>query len=149
MSRRNTSIYPCWVLPCLQIHYDHQVLLDYLISKDTGASSAEYLLRYVPDSTFLFSSLVFGHGYKICKWITYAYHLWCFDRPNLHMVKHTSPKFATHLFLPIFKYDERKTIWYRIWFSLCKEFQLYRVAYSKITRALCKKHHLFYLAKVP
>ncbi|MCD7447401.1 hypothetical protein HAX54_028473 [Datura stramonium] len=27
------------------IHYDHQVLLDYLISKDTGASSAEYLLR--------------------------------------------------------------------------------------------------------
>ncbi|XAR73946.1 hypothetical protein NMG60_11008085 [Bertholletia excelsa] len=31
---------------CLvQLHYDHQVLLDYLISKDTGASSAEYLLR--------------------------------------------------------------------------------------------------------
>nr|GMC59554.1 uncharacterized protein LOC109180318 [Ipomoea batatas] len=28
-----------------EIHYDHQVLLDYLISKDTGASSAEYLLR--------------------------------------------------------------------------------------------------------
>lgn len=27
------------------IHYDHQVLLDYLISKDIGASSAEYLLR--------------------------------------------------------------------------------------------------------
>ncbi|CAH9124594.1 unnamed protein product, partial [Cuscuta epithymum] len=28
-----------------EISYDHQVLLDYLISKDTGASSAEYLLR--------------------------------------------------------------------------------------------------------
>ncbi|KAA8547250.1 hypothetical protein F0562_003886 [Nyssa sinensis] len=28
-----------------QLLYDHQVLLDYLISKDTGASSAEYLLR--------------------------------------------------------------------------------------------------------
>ncbi|KAL0377778.1 UNVERIFIED_CONTAM: Methylesterase 1 [Sesamum radiatum] len=28
-----------------QIHYDHQVLLDYLISKDTGSSCAEYLLR--------------------------------------------------------------------------------------------------------
>ncbi|CAK9166412.1 unnamed protein product [Ilex paraguariensis] len=28
-----------------EILYDHQVLLDYLISKDTGASSAEYLLR--------------------------------------------------------------------------------------------------------
>ncbi|CAH9069410.1 unnamed protein product, partial [Cuscuta europaea] len=28
-----------------EIRYDHQVLLDYLISKDTGASSAEYLLR--------------------------------------------------------------------------------------------------------
>ncbi|CAL5342100.1 unnamed protein product [Camellia sinensis] len=28
-----------------QLHYDHQVLLDYLISKDTGAKAAEYLLR--------------------------------------------------------------------------------------------------------
>ncbi|XP_011099304.1 uncharacterized protein LOC105177755, partial [Sesamum indicum] len=28
-----------------EIHYDHQVLLDYLISKDTGSSCAEYLLR--------------------------------------------------------------------------------------------------------
>nr|GEU70234.1 hypothetical protein [Tanacetum cinerariifolium] len=28
-----------------ELHYDHQVLLDYLISKDTGASCAEYLLR--------------------------------------------------------------------------------------------------------
>ncbi|XP_037491432.1 uncharacterized protein LOC105639968 isoform X2 [Jatropha curcas] len=28
-----------------ELHYDHQVLLDYLISKDTGISSAEYLLR--------------------------------------------------------------------------------------------------------
>ncbi|XP_065874648.1 uncharacterized protein [Euphorbia lathyris] len=27
------------------LHYDHQVILDYLISKDTGASCAEYLLR--------------------------------------------------------------------------------------------------------
>ncbi|KAL4568672.1 hypothetical protein LXL04_024287 [Taraxacum kok-saghyz] len=29
------------------IHYDHQVLLDYLISKDTGPICAEYLLRHV------------------------------------------------------------------------------------------------------
>ncbi|QHO02068.1 Type IV inositol polyphosphate 5-phosphatase [Arachis hypogaea] len=29
----------------IQIHYDHQVLLDYLISKDTGISCAKYLLR--------------------------------------------------------------------------------------------------------
>ncbi|XP_060675020.1 uncharacterized protein LOC107424715 isoform X3 [Ziziphus jujuba] len=29
----------------LELHYDHQVLLDYLISKDTGISCAEYLLR--------------------------------------------------------------------------------------------------------
>ncbi|XP_051140483.1 uncharacterized protein LOC127257940 isoform X2 [Andrographis paniculata] len=28
-----------------KIHYDHQVLLDYLISKDTGSRCAEYLLR--------------------------------------------------------------------------------------------------------
>ncbi|KAK9053211.1 hypothetical protein SSX86_029843 [Deinandra increscens subsp. villosa] len=28
-----------------ELHYDHQVLLDYLISKDTGASCAEYFLR--------------------------------------------------------------------------------------------------------
>jgi len=33
------------VLIDLQIHYDHQVLLDYLISKDTGISCAKYLLR--------------------------------------------------------------------------------------------------------
>ncbi|KAL6551693.1 hypothetical protein OROGR_007847 [Orobanche gracilis] len=30
-----------------EIHYDHQVLLDYLISKDTGSRCAEYLLRFV------------------------------------------------------------------------------------------------------
>ncbi|XP_024974917.1 uncharacterized protein LOC112513026, partial [Cynara cardunculus var. scolymus] len=29
------------------LHYDHQVLLDYLISKDTGASCAEYLLKCI------------------------------------------------------------------------------------------------------
>ncbi|RYR80096.1 hypothetical protein Ahy_A01g004875 isoform C [Arachis hypogaea] len=29
----------------VNIHYDHQVLLDYLISKDTGISCAKYLLR--------------------------------------------------------------------------------------------------------
>lgn len=29
----------------LELSYDHQVLLDYLISKDTGISCAEYLLR--------------------------------------------------------------------------------------------------------
>ncbi|KAI3665737.1 hypothetical protein L6452_44367 [Arctium lappa] len=28
-----------------ELHYDHEVLLDYLISKDTGASCAEYLLK--------------------------------------------------------------------------------------------------------
>ncbi|KAJ9564093.1 hypothetical protein OSB04_000059 [Centaurea solstitialis] len=28
-----------------ELHYDHQVLLDYLISKDTGVSCAEYLLK--------------------------------------------------------------------------------------------------------
>ncbi|KAF5736106.1 hypothetical protein HS088_TW14G00240 [Tripterygium wilfordii] len=28
-----------------ELHYDHEVLLDYLISKDTGVSCAEYLLR--------------------------------------------------------------------------------------------------------
>ncbi|XP_039061295.1 uncharacterized protein LOC120205514 [Hibiscus syriacus] len=28
-----------------ELHYDHQVLLDYLISKDTGISCAEYLLK--------------------------------------------------------------------------------------------------------
>ncbi|KAI3503131.1 hypothetical protein L1887_31567 [Cichorium endivia] len=28
-----------------EIHYDHEVILDYLISKDTGPSCAEYLLR--------------------------------------------------------------------------------------------------------
>lgn len=37
----NFSVFYC------QLHYDHQVLLDYLISKDIGASCAEYLLRLI------------------------------------------------------------------------------------------------------
>ncbi|KAH9663396.1 Golgin [Citrus sinensis] len=40
-----------------ELHYDHQVLLDYLISKDTGTDCAEYLLRclrLVSDSWPLF-----------------------------------------------------------------------------------------------
>ncbi|CAH2064478.1 unnamed protein product [Thlaspi arvense] len=36
-----------------ELHYDHQVLLDYLISKDIGASCAEYLLRLI-----LFSQVI-------------------------------------------------------------------------------------------
>lgn len=35
------------MISCFQLHYDHQVLLDYLISKDTGTDCAEYLLRCV------------------------------------------------------------------------------------------------------
>lgn len=52
------------MLPSSQIHYDHQVLLDYLISKDTGASSAEYLLRYV-----LVITLHFIFLYTIWTWL--------------------------------------------------------------------------------
>ena len=37
-----------------QLHYDHQVLLDYLISKDTGTSCAEYLLRFGVSMIFFF-----------------------------------------------------------------------------------------------
>ncbi|CAA7019431.1 unnamed protein product [Microthlaspi erraticum] len=45
-----------------ELHYDHQVLLDYLISKDIGASCAEYLLRClrkVCDSWTLFAEFPF------------------------------------------------------------------------------------------
>lgn len=45
-----------------ELHYDHQVLLDYLISKDIGASCAEYLLRClrtVSDSWTLFVEFPF------------------------------------------------------------------------------------------
>ncbi|CAN8254797.1 unnamed protein product [Cochlearia groenlandica] len=45
-----------------ELHYDHQVLLDYLISKDIGASCAEYLLRClrtVCDSWTLFMEFPF------------------------------------------------------------------------------------------
>ncbi|KAG7628000.1 putative protein Line [Arabidopsis thaliana] len=45
-----------------ELHYDHQVLLDYLISKDIGASCAEYLLRClraVCDSWTLFVEFPF------------------------------------------------------------------------------------------
>ncbi|KAM7510281.1 hypothetical protein LguiB_009156 [Lonicera macranthoides] len=46
-----------------ELSYDHQVLLDYLISKDTGASSAEYLLkclRAIGDSWDLFMDFSLG-----------------------------------------------------------------------------------------
>ncbi|KAI5319435.1 hypothetical protein L3X38_039143 [Prunus dulcis] len=47
----------------LELSYDHQVLLDYLISKDTGISCAEYLLRClrkVCDSWSLFVEFLVG-----------------------------------------------------------------------------------------
>lgn len=57
------------VFSSLQIHYDHQVLLDYLISRDTGDRCAEYLLRYVffqlPVRNFS-SYLVESHVLEIC-----------------------------------------------------------------------------------
>jgi hypothetical protein len=31
----------------LQLHYDHMVLVDYLISRDVGVLCAQYLLRLV------------------------------------------------------------------------------------------------------
>ncbi|RYR77754.1 hypothetical protein Ahy_A01g002355 [Arachis hypogaea] len=51
-----------WILRCSHIYYDHQVLLDYLISKDTGISYAKYLVsimsalpttqeKIIPDAT--------------------------------------------------------------------------------------------------
>ncbi|CAA0832766.1 Unknown protein [Striga hermonthica] len=49
-----------------QIHYDHQVFLDYLISKDAGSSSAEYLLRSLRVLCNSWSSFVefLGLGHK-------------------------------------------------------------------------------------
>lgn len=50
-----------------ELLYDHEVLLDYLISKDTGASSAEYLLRClrtVCDSWNFFLKFSFGELMK-------------------------------------------------------------------------------------
>ncbi|KAL1223906.1 hypothetical protein V5N11_007302 [Cardamine amara subsp. amara] len=45
---RLSTLFNPVILFCIflsELHYDHQVLLDYLISKDIGASCAEYLLR--------------------------------------------------------------------------------------------------------
>ncbi|XP_021300896.1 uncharacterized protein LOC110429272 [Herrania umbratica] len=56
-----------------ELHYDHQVLLDYLISKDTGISCAEYLLRclrMVCDSWQIFTKFsVYGEvkNQSYCK----------------------------------------------------------------------------------
>ncbi|GLT75258.1 hypothetical protein SLA2020_469940 [Shorea laevis] len=50
-----------------ELHYDHQVLLDYLISKDNGISCAEYLLRclrMVSDSWQLFVEFSVGRQVK-------------------------------------------------------------------------------------
>ncbi|XP_024030792.1 uncharacterized protein LOC21403182 [Morus notabilis] len=55
-----------------ELHYDHQVLLDYLISKDTGTSCAEYLLRClraVCDSWCLFVEFSMGG-----QWVNQSSH---------------------------------------------------------------------------
>ncbi|EOA23365.1 hypothetical protein CARUB_v10019578mg, partial [Capsella rubella] len=62
---RLSTLFNPVVLFCIflsELHYDHQVLLDYLISKDIGASCAEYLLRClraVCDSWTLFMEFPF------------------------------------------------------------------------------------------
>ncbi|ESQ45484.1 hypothetical protein EUTSA_v10010194mg [Eutrema salsugineum] len=62
---RLSTLFDPVVLFCIflsELHYDHQVLLDYLISKDIGASCAEYLLkclRTVCDSWTLFVEFPF------------------------------------------------------------------------------------------
>ncbi|VVB05182.1 unnamed protein product [Arabis nemorensis] len=62
---RLSTLFNPVVLFCIflsELHYDHQVLLDYLISKDIGASCAEYLLRClraVCDSWALFLEFPF------------------------------------------------------------------------------------------
>ncbi|CAH8305717.1 unnamed protein product [Eruca vesicaria subsp. sativa] len=62
---RLSTLFNPVVLFCIfqsELHYDHQVLLDYLISKDIGASCAEYLLRClrtVCDSWTLFVEFPF------------------------------------------------------------------------------------------
>lgn len=39
----------------MQLHYDHMVLVDYLISKDVGVHCAQYLLRLVAILDFFFA----------------------------------------------------------------------------------------------
>ncbi|CAN6923514.1 unnamed protein product, partial [Brassica oleracea] len=62
---RISTLFNPVILFCIflsELHYDHQVLLDYLISKDIGASCAEYLLRClrtVCDSWTLFVEFPF------------------------------------------------------------------------------------------
>ncbi|KAJ0231463.1 Golgin [Hirschfeldia incana] len=62
---RLSTLFNPVILFCIflsELHYDHQVLLDYLISKDIGASCAEYLLRClraVCDSWTLFVEFPF------------------------------------------------------------------------------------------
>ncbi|KAL0730021.1 hypothetical protein Bca4012_026114 [Brassica carinata] len=62
---RLSTLFNPVILFCIflsELHYDHQVLLDYLISKDMGASCAEYLLRClrtVCDSWTLFVGFPF------------------------------------------------------------------------------------------
>ncbi|WZZ26813.1 hypothetical protein YC2023_010214 [Brassica napus] len=62
---RISTLFNPVILFCIflsELHFDHQVLLDYLISKDIGASCAEYLLRClrtVCDSWTLFVEFPF------------------------------------------------------------------------------------------
>ncbi|XP_050204489.1 uncharacterized protein LOC126654619 isoform X2 [Mercurialis annua] len=69
-----------------ELHYDHQVILDYLISKDTGTDCAEYLLRClrtVCNSWHLFTT--FSMQKKIVKYSSCKKRKTCLDISSLQV----------------------------------------------------------------
>lgn len=84
-----------YCLYSLQIHYDHQVLLDYLISKDTGDKCAEYLLRYV------FFLLLFGNVFNLCCRIPWLgiFDTWWYDWLGRNRTSMDFFKFFLHVLL--------------------------------------------------
>ena len=63
-----------------QLHYDHMVLIDYLISRDVGVLCAQYLLRLVPILHFL---TIFA---DVFRWNKVSFELWPLTSlTHLHM----------------------------------------------------------------
>jgi hypothetical protein len=63
----------------MQLHYDHMVLVDYLISKDVGVHCAQYLLRLVAILDFFLltsSEFRWNEVSSELELLTSLIHLW-------------------------------------------------------------------------
>jgi hypothetical protein len=77
----------------MQLHYDHMVLVDYLISKDVGVHCAQYLLRLVAilDFKYLlnwnFWPLLYTYGHRCLRLVSQSWHAFVDDSSYLTKIE--------------------------------------------------------------